>query len=116
MNDVVSVKEFFDAGPSEGDIGCNLVPHPGISAFASALTAISRRPDVIGVFVELTDTGESGLGYTNTVWVGGNVPADAALPVAEMLMAEMLEADELELPSGLPALPIGNHWFAFFWD
>ena len=42
----VSLREFFDGNDDEGSIGCNLLEHPGVDAFANCLRAIEARDEV----------------------------------------------------------------------
>jgi hypothetical protein len=53
----VSLDEFFDGNTDEESIGVNLPEdnHPGLATFRRTLYDIRDRPDVQGVFLELTE-------------------------------------------------------------
>jgi len=56
----VSVAEFFNGNTDEQSIGVNLPKeeHIGLAGFRRTLEVIERRPDVQGVFLELTEIPE----------------------------------------------------------
>ena len=56
----VSLEEFFEGNTDEASIGVNLPEekHIGLAGFQRALSAIRERPDVQGVFLELTEIPE----------------------------------------------------------
>ncbi|WP_165235333.1 hypothetical protein [Aquisphaera insulae] len=53
----VSLEDFFDGNTDEQSIGVNLLAdrHPGLAEFRRVLFDIRERPDVQGVFLELTE-------------------------------------------------------------
>jgi hypothetical protein len=51
----VSIKRFFDGNQDEGSIGCNLLPHPGLSAFREVLVGLTRRSDVEAVYAQVAE-------------------------------------------------------------
>jgi len=53
---LVSLAHFFDGNGDKNSIAVNLLDHhPGISFFRDALFAISEKPDVAGVWIEIYD-------------------------------------------------------------
>jgi hypothetical protein len=54
---VVSLEDFFEGNTDEESIGVNLPKekHIGLAGFQRTLTSIGERPDVQGVFLELTE-------------------------------------------------------------
>lgn len=74
----VPVAEFFKLSLTEGGIGCNLLPHPGINAFREVLEGLTTRQDVEAVYalVSEPEPEEKDSPFTDTVLVFGTVPLD----------------------------------------
>lgn len=102
---IVEIRRFFDGNDDEGSIGCNLVPHPGIDAFRSALTGLSDRPDVRGAYAAIAelDPGEASWPFTDTVVIVGDVSSDEVSAVLAHLQPDDVSSAEVG-SLGLPAL------------
>src|ERR1700741_1269556 len=89
---IVPIEVFFDGNDDVASIGCNLLRHPGIDAFRSALISLLGRPDVLAVYAQIAevDPGAEYWPFTDTVFVVGTIPRDA---LAEALAH--LEPDEV---------------------
>jgi hypothetical protein len=116
IGDLVEISAFFASNPSEADIGCNLYPHPGIPVFRELLESLSKRPDVARVFVELIDSGDTGIGFTDRVWVVGKPDQNELQQLATTLRADLLDPEELGGPEGLPDQYRHLPLLALFWD
>jgi hypothetical protein len=83
---LVPIARFFDGNDDEGSIGCNLVPHPGVSRFRDTLLALLQRPDVDAAYALITelDPGENSWPFSDTVVIIGSISTDT-------LQAELAE-------------------------
>jgi hypothetical protein len=54
---VVTLADFFTGNTDEGCVGVNLLEedHPGFDAYRDVLEGIAARPDVRGVYIEVTE-------------------------------------------------------------
>jgi hypothetical protein len=114
----VTIEDFFEGNDDLGSIGCNLLPHPGVSKFYQTLAAIKSRDDVQDVLVEIADlVDENSWPFADKVFVLTSIPADSL----QKLMAD-LQADEvgefppISVPSDLPPLKKGMQILGAWWD
>jgi hypothetical protein len=87
---IVPISEFFDGNDDLGSIGCNLDPHPGMARFLDVLTGLLKRPDVKGVYAQISelDPGEESWPFTETVLVAGTISADNLRSVVSSLQPD----------------------------
>jgi hypothetical protein len=97
---VIPIEIFLDGNDDLASIGCNLLPHPGIDAFRSAVFGLLERPDVLAVYALIAevDPGEEFWPFTDTVLVAGTIPPEE---LARALAH--LEPDEIAPPG--PSIP-----------
>src|SRR5437868_6500025 len=84
---IVLIAEFFDGNDDLGSIGCNLDPHPAVSAFRDVLTGLLRRSDVAAVYAQISelDPGEDSWPFSDTVLVAGSISADELQKAVSLL-------------------------------
>ena len=108
---------FFEGNDDEGSIGCNLEPHPGIAVFRRVLDRIAQRPDVSGIWFEITDSDqELDWPFTDTAWIATSASEDEL----EAWRSE-LDADEVTTPGPRSAgsrlePPAGQAVVGLWWD
>lgn len=115
---LVPIERFFDGNDDEGSIGCNLVPHPGIGVFRETLLGLLQRPDVTGVFAQVTelDPGEDSWPFTDTVAVTGTIdPEVLRVALANLEPDEVGPADPDAIEIALPQQDGGSVLVAW-WD
>lgn len=115
---LVSIERFFDGNDDVGSIGCNLLPHPGVDVFRETLAGLLRRPDVQGVYAQITelDPGPGSWPFTDTAQVMGAIStAELRKAVRALRPDEVGTAEEL----GISPLAAGGHGarvLAVWWD
>lgn len=115
---LVSIERFFDGNDDVGSIGCNLLPHPGVDVFRETLAGLLRRPDVQGVYAQITelDPGPGSWPFTDTAQVMGAIStAELRKAVRALRPDEVGTAEEL----GTSPLAAGGHGarvLAVWWD
>ena len=105
----VAIDRFFDGNDDLGSIGCNLMEHPGIPVFREALTRLATRPDVTGVYAQISeiDPGDGCWAFSDTILVTGSVEIAAVEREVEALQPdEVGPSDRTDLPGGARALYI----------
>ena len=115
---LVPIDRFFDGNDDEGSIGCNLVPHPGIGLFRETLLGLLQRPDVTGVFAQVTelDPGEDSWPFTDTVAVTGTIdPEVLRVALANLEPDEVGPADPDAIGVSLPQRN-GSSVLVAWWD
>lgn len=93
---LVPIARFFDGNDDEGSIGCNLVPHPGISRFRDTLLGLLQRPDVDAAYALIAelDPGEGSWPFSDTVVVIGSIgPETLQAALAELQPDDVGPAD-----------------------
>jgi hypothetical protein len=93
---LLPIDRFFDGNDDEGSIGCNIVPHPGISLFRETLLALLQRPDVTAVHALITelDPGDDAWPFSDTVVVIGAITPEALqIAIADLQPDEVGPAD-----------------------
>lgn len=87
---LVPITEFFDGNDDEGSIGCNLVPHPGITAFKATLLGLLKRSDVMAVYARIAelDPGEESWPFSDTIVVIGTISPEALHDALESLQPD----------------------------
>src|SRR5262245_38924219 len=115
---VVPVARFFDGNDDLGSIGCNLDPHPGIDTFRRVLAGLLRRPDVQGVYAQISelDPGEGSWPFSDTVLVVGNIPGDELRGAVSVL-----HPDDVSAADGFGISPsvterLGSPMSVIWWD
>jgi hypothetical protein len=114
---IVEIGRYFDGNDDETSIGCNLSPHPGVEAFWLVLTGLLSRPDVRGVYAQISelDPGEEYWPFTDTILVVGTIPAEELRAALRVLAPdEIAPAEDLGDP-----LALENHGdpvLAVWWD
>jgi hypothetical protein len=115
---IVSRAEFFDGNQDTSSIGCNLVPHPGIPAFAAALHMIESMEGVAGVYIGISEIVE----HTDAIWPFSDTAWIVTLlkPTAFAPALLWLNPDETGIAEGSfanpPAVPDGYHLVRIWWD
>lgn len=89
---IVAIDRYFDGNDDPGSIGCNLPDHPGMDAFRRVLTGLLRRPNVLGVYAQISelDPGEDCWPFTDTVLVAGIISVEEVRAAVDRL-----EPDEI---------------------
>lgn len=115
---VVRADRFFDGNDDTGSIGCNLSKHPGIAFFQQVLTELERRPDVQGVYAQITelDPGEDSWPFTDTVLVAGTISTDHLSAAVSLLQPdEVSPVEEFGASAGIAAKH-GTSVHVIWWD
>ena len=87
---IVSIERFFDGNEDPGSIGCNLIKHPGVETFRDVLSGLLLRPDVDGVYAQISelDPGEENWPFTDTVLVVGAIPSEELREAVSVLQPD----------------------------
>jgi hypothetical protein len=115
---IVPAERFFDGNGDLGSIGCNLAPHPGITAFREVLARVARRPDVrsVSVVVHEIDPGEERWPFAELVLVAGDVgESDLRRELRALRPDAIGAASRYGLPADVLA-PLGPRVLAAWWD
>jgi hypothetical protein len=114
---LVTRSEFFDGNDDIGSIGCNLLDHPGVSAFNDALQKIENMYGVSGVYLAIADLDETydTWPFTDTVWIVTRLKASDFESILESLEPDEIVAFE-ERFSNPPEIPEGYHLVYVWWD
>jgi hypothetical protein len=101
---IVPIEVFFDGNDDEASIGCNLTKHPGVDAFRDILLGIAARPDVEGVYAQITevDPGEEYWPFADWVFVVGTISRDDLARALEPLRPDEVGPPEnLDIPEAI---------------
>ncbi len=115
---IVSIERFFDGNDDAASIGCNLDPHPGMSAFRSALLGLVARPDVTAVHARIAevDPGDEYWPFCDTVFVVGTLSlGELQRAVTGLDPTTVADGTEFAIPDAIKALHPGPV-LAVFWD
>ena len=74
---LLTLDEFFTGNDVVGSIGCNLSPVPEPAQFLALLSAISARPDVADVRVQVSMFDDPDWPFSDIVWVVTSASAEA---------------------------------------
>jgi hypothetical protein len=96
----VTIDEFFDGNESDGSIGCNVVPPPGLTKFRSVLLSFSQRPDVHGVWVLVTIWDDEKWPFSDRVAIASDLSDDEILRALSDLQPDEI----IDLDPGVDAL------------
>lgn len=66
---LLSIEEFFDGNTVTGSMGCNLESCPGPEQFHVMLKAISQRPNVKDIRVQITAFDDPEWPFSDTVYI-----------------------------------------------
>ena len=115
---LVPITEFFVLPLTEGSIGCNLLPHPGIEVFRKVLEGLEGRDDVEAVYALVTgeEPDDEDGPFTDTVIVFGTISFEALRELLRPVQPdEVGSADSL----GISANVLDRHpsaALAVWWD
>jgi len=114
----VRAERFFDGNDDTGSIGCNLREHPGVAAFQQILTGLESRPDVHGVYAQITelDPGEDSWPFTDTVLVAGTISTDDLTDAVSSLEPDEVSPVEDFGAAGAIAAKHGAPVHIIWWD
>ena len=115
---IVAAEQFFDGNDDPGSIGCNLLEHPGVDVFQEILTGLLRRPDVQGVYAQISelDPGDGCWPFTDTILVVGTISADRLREAVSVLEPdEVGDAAQLGVSPAI-ATKLGSSVLAIWWD
>lgn len=114
---LLSVDEFFEGNSVVGSIGCNLDGEPSPGAFYALFRAITERPDVKDIRVQITAFDEPDWPFSDTVYIMTSAsPEEVATWFPEELRPdETWEGfvDQLYEPYSAPD---GTRPIACWWD
>ena len=114
----VSIERFFDGNQDQGSIGCNLLPHPGLSAFREVLVGLTRRRDVEAVYAQVAeiDPGAGLWPFADTVFVVGTITVSELARLLEPLHPdEVASSDDVRIPPRMREGHGGRVLYAW-WD
>ncbi len=115
---IVPISEFFDGNDDLGSIGCNLDPHPSVARFQDVLTGLLKRPDVKGVYAQISelDPGEDSWPFADTVLVAGTISIDNLRSVVASLQPDEVGDSTQFGVSPAVAEPHGSPVLVVWWD
>jgi hypothetical protein len=93
---LVSITRFFEGNDDLGSIGCNLIRHPGINVFRDTLIGLLGRPDVNGVYAQISelDPGQNCWPFTDTVLVVGKISVNELSAIVGQLEPDEVYVSE----------------------
>ena len=115
---IVAAERFFDGNDDLGSIGCNLEEHPGVDAFRDVFAGLLRRPDVQGVYAQISelDPGDDCWPFSDTVIVAGTITADELRDAVSALQPdEVGDAEQFGISRAI-AEKHGTPVLAIWWD
>lgn len=115
----VPLQDFFDGNDDIGSIGCNLLDSPGPQRFYEVFQQIQSRPDVQGVYVQISDLmdEEGSWPFSDTVFVLGAIPtSELKRIVNELQPDEVGQFPPESIPQDLPVLQPGMTVLGAWWD
>jgi hypothetical protein len=117
---IVTLEDFFIGNDDLGSIGCNLIDHPGLSAFSETLLNIREKPNVQDVLVEIKDIEEESEGiwpFSDTIYIiTGATREEVAGWVSILDPDEVQEGFGYGTPSLAPDIQPGMRIYSVWWD
>jgi hypothetical protein len=115
---VIAITTFFDGNDDPASIGCNLEPHPGVSAFRDVLTGLLGRSDVEAVYAQVAevDPGAGSWPFADTVLVVGSISPDELHDAVLSLQPDEVGALQGYAASLAVAERGGSPVLVIFWD
>lgn len=111
----VSLEDFFDGNPSEGSIGCNVIPPPGLARFRAVLDALRAGAGVENVWVLVTLWDEPDWPFSDHIAVATTLSnAEIAEAIEELQPDEVFDLSP-EVARPLPA-SVGHRLIGVWWD
>ena len=114
---LLSIDEFFEGNDVVGSIGCNLDGEPAPEAFYNLLQAISQRPDVKDIRVQITAFDDPDWPFSDTVYIMTTAtPEEVATWFPEELQPNEVWDGFVDQPYEPYEVPPGSRPVACWWD